>query len=231
MALPEPEPEPWRDQRAGQHLGRLLLRAAVDQRHAGRGDPLGELAEQAQVAGAGVGELGRQRDLAADRRARVAQAGLDAVHHAARCARGGDDDDLLAVQQVLQQHRLGRRRELVVALDLLLQGAVLVVGRFELGAQRARGPVQRGQRRPAQLGRAEHDPHGQGQEDGDDRNQVVTKINHVKSPVSQEKNECHVASKYRIRMGSAGEAATATNTVTAAASASTTRDQLEIRLR
>ena len=175
-------------QRGRDHLRGLLLardlridarlRALADEADAGRDQLLGQRHE------VGLGALTRHeerllhRDLAGDPRARLAQGGRDAVGHLAVSARRGHDDGPLAVQQMAQQEAGVGLGEGVDVGELLLQVSLVGQQGVDFLPLLLRRLVQVFERAGLQRRGADDDADRQRQEHGDDRNKVITEINH-----------------------------------------------------
>jgi hypothetical protein len=92
---------------------------------------------------------------------------------------------VLAVEQPGQQPRLRRLQELLLGVGLRLVGVALRAHRGQLPAQRVRRRAQHVDGVALQFGGAEHDADREREEHGDDRDEVVSEVDHLNSPVNQ----------------------------------------------
>src|SRR6266567_4061268 len=90
----------------------------------------------------------------------------------------GDQHHALAVEQVGEQQRRVRLGERLVGTDPLTERTIRHVLGADLVVQGSGLVLKRAQGDPAQRRGAEHDPDGQGEEDGHDGDEVIAEVDH-----------------------------------------------------
>src|SRR6185312_9856718 len=113
------------------------------------------------------------------------------------------------------------RRQVVLG---VVQGLVLAAERGQLVVQLVVGDFR-------QEGTADDQPDGQGQEDRDDRDQVVAEVDQENSPRSQNTKSSHDEPSTVRYPFPAGETSSVATIVVSAASTRAASDRLEMRLR